>query len=655
MEFAFKGDVNIIGNLRVTGTSVEEIVQSITTSDTIIGLGTPTPGSGYDGGVIIQRNPTDITNVDLSGTAVSATATTLTITQTGFSNNYFTGWIIKIVGGIGANQNSLVISSVDNVLTTAIWPTTPNNTSLYTLSRETNVGIIYKTISDTFFMGTTPSAHSANTIIPAVPKSLLVKRIVQTQQESVYYVGKHGSNTNGGRTIADAFLTFGAAITASSTGDLIICFDSGNYAESVVANDRLIYAPNATITTASFTLSRAMINQVNDLTITTSQINVNYFTSATIGLSILTFDRAGEITVTDSSYINGKELYGSTGISISDCNVYGSITVISSTTAISVENGEVVLVSSSITSTTLANTNLTGIAHITAGHVVNSAVTGSGSVYYIDAQRVQNHITNTSNPHNVTIAQVSPLSAKGDLLAYSNANIAFPVGSNSQILSANSAQPSGLQWIDNNPPTFQNFAVAAGKYFALNSSQTIGTFVWRQSSYSNLVNGTLVFYNSGACSISFIGSQTYVSQTIASAGYQSIPITLPTSDDIINFNISSTGTNTFVYNVVLTFGSASSTISASTAFDYRTVSSSYSVLTSDDHIICNTSTNPITLTLPAAFKKKYVIMDSGSAFTNNITISPTGGALINGAPSYIIGTNYAGKTLFSNSVNWYIY
>jgi hypothetical protein len=45
----------------------------------------------------------------------------------------------------------------------------------------------------------------------------------------------------------------------------------------------------------------------------------------------------------------------------------------------------------------------------------------------------------------------SPLTTKGDIYVYSSADTRLPIGTNGQILSANSATATGLQWI--NPPT----------------------------------------------------------------------------------------------------------------------------------------------------------------------------------------------------------
>lgn len=68
------------------------------------------------------------------------------------------------------------------------------------------------------------------------------------------YVGKHGNDANAGKTPADAFLTFGAAITAAGTpadeanAVGIVCLDDGEYVEVLTGVAFVnIYAPLATL------------------------------------------------------------------------------------------------------------------------------------------------------------------------------------------------------------------------------------------------------------------------------------------------------------------------------------------------------------------------------------------------------------------------
>ena len=56
----------------------------------------------------------------------------------------------------------------------------------------------------------------------------------------------------------------------------------------------------------------------------------------------------------------------------------------------------------------------------------------------------------TNNPHSVTIDQVTTATSKGDLIAHSGVeHVVQGVGSNGQILQADSTQASGLRWADN--------------------------------------------------------------------------------------------------------------------------------------------------------------------------------------------------------------
>lgn len=66
--------------------------------------------------------------------------------------------------------------------------------------------------------------------------------------ENILYVGKHGNDSNNGRNLAAAFLTFGAATAVVPSGFTIICLDSGKYIELVSIPDGVnLFAPNATV------------------------------------------------------------------------------------------------------------------------------------------------------------------------------------------------------------------------------------------------------------------------------------------------------------------------------------------------------------------------------------------------------------------------
>lgn len=82
--------------------------------------------------------------------------------------------------------------------------------------------------------------------------------------------------------------------------------------------------------------------------------------------------------------------------------------------------------------------------------------------------------------------------------------------------------------------------------------------------------------------------------------------------------------------------------------------SPYTALGSDDFIPVNSVGGVITINLPAApaTGKGYTIADiSGSAVTNNITVSGNG-FQINGGGSYVLNTAFQSVTVVFNGTNW---
>jgi len=89
---------------------------------------------------------------------------------------------------------------------------------------------------------------------------------------------------------------------------------------------------------------------------------------------------------------------------------------------------------------------------------------------------------------------------------------------------------------------------------------------------------------------------------------------------------------------------------------WKTITGATSVNENWTFILCDASGGAVTPTLPTGMPKDHeiVFQDSGSAGTNNITITRGGTDTINGANTLVISTNYGRKTLISDGAGkWY--
>jgi hypothetical protein len=85
--------------------------------------------------------------------------------------------------------------------------------------------------------------------------------------------------------------------------------------------------------------------------------------------------------------------------------------------------------------------------------------------------------------------------------------------------------------------------------------------------------------------------------------------------------------------------------------------SPYTVVSTDNVIMCSTSGGAITINLPAASgqnERTIRIKDKGNAATNNITIDANGSETIDGALTKVINTNYGSVTLYCDGTSWFL-
>lgn len=89
---------------------------------------------------------------------------------------------------------------------------------------------------------------------------------------------------------------------------------------------------------------------------------------------------------------------------------------------------------------------------------------------------------------------------------------------------------------------------------------------------------------------------------------------------------------------------------------WKTVTGAVAINENWTWILCDASGGVVTPTLPTGMGKDHeiVFQDSGSAGTNNITITRGGTDTINGANTLVINANYGRKTLVSDGAGkWY--
>lgn len=113
--------------------------------------------------------------------------------------------------------------------------------------------LIGKTSAHAPVLGTLTAGSGINVVNGS--GSITLSSFNAVNENNIYYVGKHGSDSNTGLNIENAFLTFGHALTvaasmspSSSNIFAIECLDAGTYTENITTVSYVnIRAPNATL------------------------------------------------------------------------------------------------------------------------------------------------------------------------------------------------------------------------------------------------------------------------------------------------------------------------------------------------------------------------------------------------------------------------
>lgn len=503
MQHTFIGNVNlknnltVDGDLNVLGTSTIIDSETIVAKDNIIQVNTPATSSVL-AGLISSVHLDNLAGPQYSGLSGSASANTITVSQA-----IQPGWAISVFG-----QKRIILSVSGFILTVAPWSSIPPIGSAYDLYRNTNAGFFYDQSNAKFLIGGT---HNSMQIQGGI---LRIGRIEQELGEQITYVGKHGSDSFSGTTIAEAKLTFG---TLTGT---VVCFDSGTYT-SCTLNNGSLFAPNATITSLNISNSSAVIG-------------VAHVTSS--GTSNLIFHQLNGMTISGLCHIHGENV---TDTIVVNGTVDGYISNLTATLGIDCL-GATNLMIDKASCTTLADAHISGNVRIFGCDLSGAHI---GPVIAIDVGDIASHIGNTSNPHAVTFSQISPFTSQGDLLTYSTMSTVLPCGNLDEVLTVSST-PTGLAWRGNT----RKIVMISPDSTILNDTKIIASFAWKQSEFSGFVSGKLIFSLDGIATISFGGSSSTFS-----AGISTLAFTLPITDTLLQLSGTASGTIISGVSMILAF------------------------------------------------------------------------------------------------------
>ncbi|PSL47234.1 hypothetical protein CLV51_10279 [Chitinophaga niastensis] len=98
-------------------------------------------------------------------------------------------------------------------------------------------------------------------------------------------------------------------------------------------------------------------------------------------------------------------------------------------------------------------------------------------------------------------------------------------------------------------------------------------------------------------------------------------------------------------------------VSGSMSLNVRTTSGNDALAATDNTLLVNAGAGSVTITLPTATSivgRVYTVKKIAGTIDNSVTLQPSGGALIEGATSYIIYNNYTYVTIQTDGTNWYV-
>lgn len=266
---------------------------------------------------------------------------------------------------------------------------------------------------------------------------------------------------------------------------------------------------------------------------------------------------------------------------------------------------------------------------------------------------------------------LSPLTTKGDLIAYSTTGVRQPVGADGTVLSADSGQATGLNWITvlTNPMTtagdiiYGGVAGAATRLAAGTSTQLLHggtTPSWSQVSLIADVTGTLPVGNGGT------GATTLASNGVLYGNSTSAVQALAVNSTATNKFLTQSSSNAPAWNTIAAADLPTATNSAKGAVTsyYPTVASSvhavsadYTILDGDGYaqITEDATGGNKTVTLPSAANNagRIITVSKVDSTNNSVSLARAGSDTIAGATSQVVFMQYGTIVVQSDgSATW---
>lgn len=414
-------------------------------------------------------------------------------------------------------------------------------------------------------------------------------------------------------------------VTSGSTAPQTVA-NGGTNSSTALNNNRVIQSSaGALVEAAAITANKALASDANGIPVaaTTSTVELNFVAGVTSAIQ---------------TQLNNKQPLDSTLTALAAFNTNGLLTQ----TAADTFTGRTV----TGTSNRISVTNGDGVAgnptvDVSASYVGQASITTLGTigtgVWNGTTIAIANGGTGQTTA-NAAFGALSPLTTKGDIVGFSTLNARVPVGTNTQVLTADSTQTLGVKWATPTTGTVTSIDISGGTTGLTFSGGPV------TSSGTITAAGTLAIANGGS------------GQTTANAAFGALsPMT--TNGDLITraggvpvrLGIGSTG------QVLQVIGGAPAW-GISPFYQTSTISGNTTAVSGSTYL-ADTSGGAFNLTLPAPVANAFVIVKdkTGSFFTNNLTVVRAAAEKIEGiAASYVAATDWGSLTFISDGTDWFI-